>query len=269
MTKQVIDIGTTANDGTGDPIRTAFIKTNGNFNELFMRMSPLSGTGNNEMMNAVKYFIISQVVPYTYYHISYMKTGVAESGQFRYTVEVNSSIAINAAGTMIMRYTELSALKTGTEIIYLAEANPRNGYWGWMIINWANLTAGAEYTNDNWVEGGLFVLNMTADHYYKKGAATTEITNNITGIDGSQRLYILNPPDDTKTIELADYADIVGDINFKNISAFFMTVTGTDGETFDTGDATIVIEAGKSCTIICYDNDFILSKGEYVAVTPP
>jgi hypothetical protein len=35
MAKQVINIGTTANDGTGDPIRTAFDKVNDNFTELY------------------------------------------------------------------------------------------------------------------------------------------------------------------------------------------------------------------------------------------
>lgn len=35
MTKQVINIGTTANDGTGDPLRIAFDRTNDNFNELY------------------------------------------------------------------------------------------------------------------------------------------------------------------------------------------------------------------------------------------
>lgn len=35
MAKQVINIGTNANDGTGDPLRTAFDKANQNFNELY------------------------------------------------------------------------------------------------------------------------------------------------------------------------------------------------------------------------------------------
>jgi len=35
MAKQTINIGTTANDGTGDPIRTAFDKANDNFTELY------------------------------------------------------------------------------------------------------------------------------------------------------------------------------------------------------------------------------------------
>ena len=35
MAKQVIGIGSTANDGTGDPLRTAFDKVNDNFNEVY------------------------------------------------------------------------------------------------------------------------------------------------------------------------------------------------------------------------------------------
>lgn len=35
MAQQIIDIGSTANDGTGDPIRDAFDKTNDNFSELY------------------------------------------------------------------------------------------------------------------------------------------------------------------------------------------------------------------------------------------
>lgn len=35
MAQQTIGIGTSANDGTGDPLRTAFTKTNANFTELY------------------------------------------------------------------------------------------------------------------------------------------------------------------------------------------------------------------------------------------
>ena len=35
MTQQIIDVGTVANDGTGDSLRTAFIKANDNFTELY------------------------------------------------------------------------------------------------------------------------------------------------------------------------------------------------------------------------------------------
>jgi outer membrane protein OmpA-like peptidoglycan-associated protein len=35
MTQQSINVGAAANDGTGDPDRTAFQKTNANFNDLY------------------------------------------------------------------------------------------------------------------------------------------------------------------------------------------------------------------------------------------
>jgi hypothetical protein len=35
MTQQIINIGDVANDGQGDPLRTAFTKTNDNFTELY------------------------------------------------------------------------------------------------------------------------------------------------------------------------------------------------------------------------------------------
>ena len=38
MTQQTINVGTSANDGQGDPIREAFIKCNDNFTELYNRV---------------------------------------------------------------------------------------------------------------------------------------------------------------------------------------------------------------------------------------
>ena len=49
MTQQIIYVGTAPNDGAGDPIRTAFIKTNDNFTQLYARAQvdpPSTLTGN-------------------------------------------------------------------------------------------------------------------------------------------------------------------------------------------------------------------------------
>ena len=45
MTQQIIDVGNVANDGQGDTLREAFIKTNDNFTELY-NASSVSVTGN-------------------------------------------------------------------------------------------------------------------------------------------------------------------------------------------------------------------------------
>ena len=44
MSQQIINVGSAPNDGQGDPIRTAFIKTNNNFSQLF---STIAGNSNN------------------------------------------------------------------------------------------------------------------------------------------------------------------------------------------------------------------------------
>ena len=48
MAKQTINLGSTPNDGTGDPLRSSFDKTNDNFNEIYSTFgngSTLSGAG--------------------------------------------------------------------------------------------------------------------------------------------------------------------------------------------------------------------------------
>ena len=51
MPKQTVNLGSSANDGTGDPLRTAFDKINDNFDELYLYSTASSGnnitiTGN-------------------------------------------------------------------------------------------------------------------------------------------------------------------------------------------------------------------------------
>jgi len=41
MAREVINVGAVPNDGTGDPIRTAYIKCNNNFGELYSRVQTL------------------------------------------------------------------------------------------------------------------------------------------------------------------------------------------------------------------------------------
>jgi hypothetical protein len=54
MAQEIIDIGASANDGAGDPLRTAFTKTNNNFSQLFAAggVSGISnGTSNITIVN--------------------------------------------------------------------------------------------------------------------------------------------------------------------------------------------------------------------------
>jgi hypothetical protein len=44
MAQQQINVGAAPNDGQGDPIRTAYIKCNNNFDELYSREQPSAPT---------------------------------------------------------------------------------------------------------------------------------------------------------------------------------------------------------------------------------
>lgn len=48
MAQQNINIGTAANDGTGDPLRTAFDKCNNNFTEVYALIAALEAAGTFE-----------------------------------------------------------------------------------------------------------------------------------------------------------------------------------------------------------------------------
>ena len=52
MVQQVINVGNVANDGDGDPLRTAFIKTNDNFTELF-NIGGITGIANGSSNIAI------------------------------------------------------------------------------------------------------------------------------------------------------------------------------------------------------------------------
>jgi len=51
MAKQTINIGIRANDGKGDTLRTAFVKTNNNFTELYTSVSNNANTANSQSSN--------------------------------------------------------------------------------------------------------------------------------------------------------------------------------------------------------------------------
>ena len=85
MAKQVINIGTIANDGTGDLIRDAFDKANDNFTELCDEKSPLAsptftGTVTAPAITLPTNGQIKQTVPSTDGHATGNVTNEFNSG---------------------------------------------------------------------------------------------------------------------------------------------------------------------------------------------
>jgi len=53
MAKQTVNLGSSANDGTGDPLRTAFDKINDNFDELYLYSTATSGNNITITANTI------------------------------------------------------------------------------------------------------------------------------------------------------------------------------------------------------------------------
>ena len=60
MAKQIVNIGTSANKGDGDPLRNAFDKINDNFNEVYPKIAALEGL-HNRTGNVIEQDIIGSV----------------------------------------------------------------------------------------------------------------------------------------------------------------------------------------------------------------
>ena len=51
MSQEIINIGAAANDGTGDPLRTAFDKVNNNFTQLYTTLAASGPDGAIQLKN--------------------------------------------------------------------------------------------------------------------------------------------------------------------------------------------------------------------------
>ena len=109
MAKQVIGIGTVANDGTGDPIRTAMDKINDNFTELYPMAADSVDYANPLALDATTYkdFICSSIEGDATVNLTNMSDGDAGIIELiidntgGYTVELGTMFTKNSGGGTI------------------------------------------------------------------------------------------------------------------------------------------------------------------------
>jgi hypothetical protein len=100
MTQQIIDVGTIANDGQGDSLRTAFIKTNDNFSELYsdtFTIPTILNGNSNVFVNANSNITFAVAGISNVMVVS--SAAVAIAGDL--TVSGNTNITGNVVGTSI------------------------------------------------------------------------------------------------------------------------------------------------------------------------
>ena len=99
MAIQTVNIGTTADDGAGDPLRTAFDKINDNFSELYAVSG--AGSGNNIAFSGNKIISEDSSGDITLDPNGTGKIIIATAAKLRFTDHVDNAIGhVDASGDM-------------------------------------------------------------------------------------------------------------------------------------------------------------------------
>ncbi len=139
MTKQTINIGSTANDGTGTAIRDSFDIVNDNFTELYTRQGAVAGTLFEAVVSAVKYFEVSEKYPGELFYISQIIAGTFGSGVYTYSIEISMTTSLSSQGSPILEYTPTPGTqKSVLEICVLSEVGTYSRS-GRILIDWSKL----------------------------------------------------------------------------------------------------------------------------------
>lgn len=181
MTQQLINVGTAPNDGLGDPLRTAFTKTNANFSELY------AGTGAAGIANGTSNV---QVLANSSVLVSIANTANVVTVNAN-TVSTTAGIVSTSAGAGIGYST--GAGGAVTQLNSKSDAVSLNAVCGQITMDAATLNAATTVS---------FVLNNTAIN-----AGDVLILNHVSG--GTAGSYALNAQ------AAADQATI----NVRNITA--------------------------------------------------
>jgi hypothetical protein len=158
MAQQIIDIGSTANDGTGDTLRAAFIKTNDNFTELYSEFlqnrivvtqdnvaTTLGGT-----IDSTKQYFLDGIIDMGTTQITVPPTGMTIIGlsfdisglissEDNYTMFVSESIAIGSGNLLGADYF-VSVTGAGSKVYELYDATGFNAF-EFQRINYNDCTS--------------------------------------------------------------------------------------------------------------------------------
>jgi len=200
MAKQTINIGTAANDGTGDPLRTAFTKTNANFTEIYNAGLIPSQTGNNARYLSTDGAILSWVVPFSgSYNDLTNKPTIPETntnthggsaaivvGQQNATRDNLTIKIVNNNNTLDVQYNYSNPSNNVSISVYRVSPNPGNVLSGAAVVN-------ANNTNYQLVQNlatvGDTLTFVLADASFHKIYRVTVIARNMPAVGTAGDAY--------------------------------------------------------------------------------
>lgn len=170
MAQQNIIVGTTVNDGTGDPLRTAFIKTQNNFSDLYTNYVSNAQLIANLTGYVTTSSLSGNIALYSSNNSSYLGGVVAASYQLNSTLNANiSSYLPSYAGIL-----NATSISIGSNVT----VNTSGLYTG----NSVDLTTGAGATVAN--DTIIFIGNNSSNSYLTTGMLSVNAVTiaNTTGV---------------------------------------------------------------------------------------
>lgn len=179
MTKQILSLGTTVNDGTGDPIRTGGDKINDNFNEIYTLLG--TGTALTSGLSATS-SVVTLAGP-TVTGVASFAAGSAAAPSITKTGDTNTGIFFSAADEVAFTTGGTQRLKLDNSTATFAGAITGGGLLttgGNIVIPDAGTIGSATTTgamtiaaNGNVTFSGTVAAVGTVDFEIKNSAGTT------------------------------------------------------------------------------------------------
>ena len=212
MAQQVINIGTAPNDGLGDPLRTAFGKTNNNFTQLFSTAGITgiaNGTSNVQIPVANGNVIISSGNVSNVLIVT--SGGVYSTGTLNVTGLATLS-NLSVTGTTISTGT-IQSLADVTAVTVTASGNLSAN----NAVVTGNVTGGLFTGNGAGLTGVIATGNVGAATQLTNGTTTMNIPvadgNMIGNVGGVLNIFTLS----TGGLEIAGFVSVSGNITGGNI----------------------------------------------------
>ncbi len=248
MAKQTINIGTAANDGTGDPLRTAFDKINDNFTELY--------GGDDEAAN----YVIEDTTPQ-------LGGDLDVNGRRIVSARSNEDIILlpNGTGGVVA-----SGIRMAGTTLSADDSSSININEGLIVDGTASVSGAATLSSTLAVTGAATLsstLAVTGATTMSAGLTATSLTTNTISANGSNADLSIQPSgtgdvlisalringttldsSDSTAVTIAEAVDVTGALT--GTSASFSTTLGVTGATTLSGGATVngAVTAGSVST---------------------
>lgn len=270
--QQLIDVGTTPNDLTGDKLRNAMIKVNANFTALYDAIisGPCCGSTHRELRAGIKYAFLTPLIDQHLYFVKKLYSGTANGSNKQYRVEIYKATTAVLTGVMVGYYeSNVAAYKTGVELITIISTGiSPGGITGCMVMDWDQLGQGKSYACTNYNEGGLFSV-ITKDSISGAGGgggAIDEITTDIEDPLTGESLLVVAKSNNPLSLPIAASRDLVQSFTVKNEGSGAVTIYAANDELID-GYTSISLAYRQHVQIIP-NNGRITAIGVYKGVEP-